>query len=104
MAILQVTQLDFHLNIYKNVQIQFKYFLFLLPPPTWQDMLLYLLSAMPLFCNSNPQQLLVDFRPDDSTVLISLGSGSLSGIASSTGKQSPSLYIYIFFLLKIENV
>lgn len=74
---------------------------FLLPPPTWQDMLLYLLTAMPLFCNSNPQQLLVDFRPDDSTVLISLGSGSLSGIASSTGKQSPSVY---GFLLKIENV
>lgn len=39
-----------------------------------------------------------DFRPEDSTVLVSLACGSLSGIASSTG-ESPEL---IFFHLKFK--
>jgi len=56
----------------------------------------------------NIQSISVKFRPDDSTVMISLACGSLSGVASSTGKClwivaiSPvSVFQFSAFLLNI---
>ena len=52
----------------------------------WEYIMKGVTSSWLVYIFVNIQSISLKFRPDDSTVMISLACGSLSGVASSTGK------------------